>query len=312
MRARTAIGVAAATGAAGLGGFWLFAERGRLVQPSTVALARAAGPGSPLDGLHGYVYGRWTAEYIAYLRRWVLPRAAPEDRPRLADHYHSKVLRTEDAKAIVTLERPIPLVDLEQIIPYNTARHLVLEAGPDVALYECACRGSKADHCEPTQVCMVVGQPFVDFILEHHPQTARRATREQALAVLDEEHERGHVHTAWFKDVMLDRFYAICNCCTCCCVGLEAMKKWDVPTVVSSGYVAAVDGEACTGCERCVDACPFDAITIEQDVAVVDWAACMGCGVCEGQCRFDAIALRRDEAKGIPLDVRALAAQVVA
>jgi hypothetical protein len=38
----------------------------------------------------------------------------------------------------------------------------------------------------------------------------------EALDLLRAEHERGHLHSAWFKDVMLNRFYAICNCCKCC------------------------------------------------------------------------------------------------
>jgi hypothetical protein len=70
-----------------------------------------------------------------------------------------------------------------------------------------------------------------DFVLDHHPGRARQVSTEEALALLDAEHERGHVHTAYFKDACDHRFYAICNCCKCCCGGLEAMVKYGVPMV---------------------------------------------------------------------------------
>jgi ferredoxin len=153
---------------------------------------------------------------------------------------------------------------------------------------------------------MPIGQPFVDFILEHHPQSSRRLTQAEALDLLRAEHERGHLHSAWFKDAMLSRFYAICNCCKCCCGGIEAMVKYGIPMMASSGYVAQVDETLCVACDTCKDACPFGAIQVDG-TAVVKWEACMGCGVCVGQCPNKAMSLVRDEKKGVPFDVRLLA-----
>jgi heterodisulfide reductase subunit A-like polyferredoxin len=114
------------------------------------------------------------------------------------------------------------------------------------------------------------------------------------------------VHTAYFKDAAGDQFYAICNCCKCCCAGLEAMTRHGVPMVASSGFVAQVDEGACIGCGDCEHACPFGAMHVPYR-AEVTWDSCMGCGVCEGQCATGAVTLVRDERKGIPLDVGALA-----
>ena len=50
-----------------------------------------------------------------------------------------KVLTTENARAIVRLDEPIRRRDLEQIVPYPTARDIVLEGPPDVVAYECMC-----------------------------------------------------------------------------------------------------------------------------------------------------------------------------
>jgi ferredoxin len=285
---------------------WLFGERWRPLQRSTWRLVRTSGLRRFLNltTLHGYVYSRWTNQYIKGLTR--LPPPSPRGSKWLSDHYHGKVLTPEHAEAIVTNDREIPLQDLEQIIPYPLARDLVLKGPPDVAVYECACRHARPEPCQPTQVCMVVGQPFVDFILEHNPRSSRRLTQGEALGLLAAEHGRGHVHSAWFKDAMIGRFYAICNCCKCCCGGINAMVRQNTPMLASSGYVAQVDGTGCTACGKCQEACPFEAIEVNES-AVVDWEKCMGCGVCVGQCPDQAVSLARDERKGDPLDVRLLA-----
>ncbi len=286
--------------------FLLAGERGRL-RPSTLAFFRQSK--SCLDALHGYVYGRWTSRYLKTLFSLPAPSSSAEAGKaarKLADHYHGKVLTHDHAHAIVTLDRDVPLQEIEQIVPYPTARNIVLNGPPDVAAYECYCRHSRKTHCGPTQVCMVVGKPFTDFVLEHNPGKARRLTQAEALDLLEAEHARGHVHSAWFKDAMLDRFYAICNCCKCCCGGI-AMMRQGVAIMASSGYVAHIDQEVCARCGDCVEACPFNALSKNGGGTVLNWDLCLGCGVCEARCSTGAMTLVRDERKGLPLDVRLLA-----
>jgi heterodisulfide reductase subunit A-like polyferredoxin len=86
------------------------------------------------------------------------------------------------------------------------------------------------------------------------------------------------------------------------------MAKYDAPMVAASGHVAQVDESLCTACGACEEACPFGAIRVDE-TAVVTWEACMGCGVCTGQCPDAAVSLALDERKGLPLDVRMLAAE---
>ncbi len=299
---------------AGLLALWLIGERGHFLLPSTRASlheSRGNGSrqGSMLNKLHGYVYGRWPYQYIGFCINTLFPLMTPRLGRWWADHYHGKVLTTELARRIITLDHEIKRTDLEKIIPYPTARDIVLKGPPSVVLLECPCRHARDDHCQPTDVCMIVADG--SFTLDHHPQRSRRVTQEEALDLLQAEHERGHVHTAYFKNACDNRFYALCNCCSCCGGGLEAMVKYGVPMVASSGYVAQVDEEACIGCGDCESACPFEAITLEP-TSVVNWDKCMGCGVCEGQCETGAMALVLDENKGIPLDVQAIGAQAAA
>ncbi len=300
--------IALAVVGAALAGTWLFGERGRLIASSTLRFFKERGRWNifSLDFWHPYVYMRWTNQYIGWAANVLFPRIKPVEGERAwADGYHGKVLTQELAEALVSLDHHIPLQDLEQIIPYATARDIVLQGPPEIAAYECGCRHARQNPCQPTQVCMVVGQPFVDFVLEHNPQSSRRLTQPEALELLRAEHARGHLHAAYFKDVMLNRFYAICNCCKCCCGGIEAMVKHGVPMITSSGYVAKVDVEQCKACGTCQEACPFGAIQVNGN-SRIDWDKCMGCGVCAGQCPNGVITLVRDERKGIPLDVRLL------
>jgi len=288
-------------------GVWLLGERWRLLRPSTRKFVRESGGWRQMLNLNvivnGYVYARWTNQFQRLLIYHIAPRLGPRGKKWFSDHQHHKVLTHEHAKAIINLDHDIPLRDLEQIIPYPMARNLVLKGPPDVAAYECCCRHIRTNPCQPTQVCMVIGQPFVDFILEHHPGSSRRLSQTEALQLLEDEHKRGHVHAAEFKTAFLDRFYVICNCCKCCCGGIEVMNKYGVRQMVSSGFVAETNSDLCNSCGACVSACPFGALSLEANRVHMIWEKCMGCGVCIDLCPSNAKSLVRDERKGIPLDV---------
>jgi heterodisulfide reductase subunit A-like polyferredoxin len=112
----------------------------------------------------------------------------------------------------------------------------------------------------------------------------------------------------YYKDAMLGRFYAICNCCSCCCEAMNAPRN-GTPMLASSGYVARVDADLCGACGTCADYCQFAAISVDDGFAHIDAAACMGCGVCVAHCPQEAISLLRDPAKGEPLEIQRLIAR---
>jgi len=51
-----------------------------------------------------------------------------------------------------------------------------------------------------------------------------------------------------------------------------------------------IDQEKCTACGACVEACPVDAIKLE-DKAKVDPETCIDCGTCVDECPVEAITL---------------------
>ena len=59
---------------------------------------------------------------------------------------------------------------------------------------------------------------------------------------------------------------------------------------VLTNYYAAVDAEACSACETCVDRCQMEAIKV-NDVAGVDRDRCIGCGLCVTTCPSEALSL---------------------
>lgn len=277
-----------------------------------------------LDFVHGYIYGRWVYEYIDIgtgqhplakkISKWMKNlRIAPEKKPAtannrgMAETYHGKAVPLNAATQLVQINEPVNLPDLEQVIPYKRARSIVMKNPEHIVALDCPCRSAKENPCLPIDVCLVVGDPFASFIREHHPQRSRDITQDEAVEILKAEDERGHVHHAFFKDAMLERFYAICNCCECCCGAINSHKSGN-PMLASSGYVAEIDEDECIACEACADYCQFDALELDTETFTmrVVYENCMGCGICIDKCDQASITLVADESKGIPLEICAL------
>lgn len=291
---------------------------------------RASGA-SFMDWLHGYIYGRWIYHYIGltgdkkpwwrffwYPLFYLINRHSPflptkknktgdpnQTKPTWGDTYHGKSLPLEEATKLIKLDRAINTEVPEQVLPFTRAREIVLENPTKLAVIDCPCRSAMTNPCTPMDVCLVVGDPFVSFILQHHPTKSRAITSDEAVRILKAENARGHVTHAFFKDVMMGRFYAICNCCSCCCGAMKAQRH-GLNMLCSSGYMAEVDADKCVGCGICAEKCQFRAIGFRKDQAFIRPKRCMGCGVCIDSCAKDALTLRLAPERGEPLLVEKL------
>jgi len=305
-----------------------------LVKTSTLKFLREARhvPGfSWFDTLHGLVYARWPYLYIGIgtgehrlvkrygplvgrvarlLTRWDGQKSEPiggNGKPHIkfADTYHGKVVPLENARQLVMVNEDIRLPDLEKIIPYQRARDIVLTNPDHIVVLDCPCRVSRHAPCLPLDVCLIVGEPFASYVVEHHPQRSRWISQQEAVDILEAENARGHVHHAFFKDAMLGRFYAICNCCACCCGAMQAQRR-GTPMLTSSGYLAQVDEILCIGCGDCNAYCQFGALQVVDHHSQIDTEKCMGCGVCVNHCQQEALSLMLQPDKGEPLEIFAL------
>ncbi len=312
-----------------------------ILRPSTRAFLRESRKTRGfrwLDALHGYIYLRWPYLYVGVgtgehaLTRLLGPLAAPlwekQARPRnpdvepdakirnrtvpapktFADTYHGKVVSLSGATELLSVDRDVAGTFSEKVLPYSRARAIILKNPDHIVALDCPCRASRKHPCLPLDVCLIVGEPFASFMLEHHPGRTRSITPAEAVEILRAEDARGHVHHAFFKDAMFGRFYAICNCCGCCCGAMQAHRN-GIPMLVSSGYVCRLSLSACVGCAECTEFCQFNALRVHDGVNHVDETACMGCGICVSRCRRHALSLSRDPSRGDPLSLCDLMAE---
>ena len=308
--------------------------RERFINQSTIQLFKSGidTPGYSLsDFIHGYVYTRWPYLYIGigkgdhWIARFInsmrkifheskqdsytsnaqplrITLDARTPTQTFADGYHGKVVPLAAAKQLVMINEDIELRNLEEIVPYTHARDIIMQNPDHLVALECPCRAGVDNPCLPLDVCLIVGEPFASFVLDHHHQRARPISQSEAVNILSAEDQRGHVHHAFFKDAMLGRFYAICNCCSCCCGAMNAHQR-GTPMLASSGYICTVDEVLCVGCGTCQKVCQFSAIQKGKRVSVIDTQLCMGCGVCVTHCEQSALSLLRDPSCGEPLEI---------
>ena len=188
-----------------------------------------------------------------------------------------------------------------EVRPFESAAEIV-NAMQSWGVQDCICRKQKAligEGCDhPIDVCMVMNprpNAFDQSTIIH------ALTHEEALGTLRRAAEAGLVHSV---SNSVEGTYYICNCCTCSCGILRGMAELGIANVVaSSAFVNQVDEVICNGCEDCIEACQFDALSMDGLLAKVDSVRCTGCGVCVIRCSTGALGLVRrpdEEVKPVP------------
>jgi len=294
-----------------------------------------------LRRIHGYLYLKYIRLYIYYtsvavnmLRPVPLKLVKPEGvgydevddvvqystdiinattMNRKTNGYHAKVMIPDDAKKLFSLKEDLNLPDLPKtIVPYDVARRTIIRNPDRILLVDCPCRSARGEEaCQPMNVCMSLGEPWVSFMLENNEDLermhARLITQEEALEILRQQHEQGNIHAAFYKDGCGDQLYGFCNCCTCCCVALTAQNYAKAPLYASSGYKRKVDKSKCKNCGTCASYCHFFSPKMVDGAMVEQPEKCMGCSVCKDKCPNGAISLVRDDPSvSEPLDLDVL------
>jgi Fe-S-cluster-containing hydrogenase component 2 len=192
-----------------------------------------------------------------------------------------------------------------QIHPYESVAE-ILDAAKAWGVLDCICRKQKAligEPCEhPVDVCMILSTKPGAF--DQSP-VVKALTREQAQDTLRRAARAGLVHSVSnHKGLDGDQssFEYICNCCTCSCGVLRGIAEMGISNAVArSAFINQVDEASCSGCEVCLAACQFEALTVDE-VAHVSELRCVGCGVCVSTCPDGALVLvrRPQEQQEIP------------
>ncbi len=184
--------------------------------------------------------------------------------------------------------------DMEQIF----RRADVIAAGP------CGCRsggamgggssikrednkGPKCDH--PMWNCFQFRKDMAEFNLKRGGNL-KIYNVEQALEKSDEAERAGLIHEGPTNSATMPG--VICSCGSDCCgmiiVSRASGRIHELYT--PSRFQPVVDQEKCSGCQTCVEKCPFDAMEMVKPAGSKKMKAhllekeCMGCGVCVVGC----------------------------
>jgi len=183
------------------------------------------------------------------------------------------------------------------VLDYERATELIKSA-KQIGVGLCYCR-HKASHlgkaCDaPQEICMTLNTA-AESLIRHG--CARRIDAPECLDLLQQAWDRRLVQFA--ENVQRNASF-ICNCCGCCCDALIAMRRFGFVKNVTTNFVAALDAEKCTGCGKCAQVCPVEALSVvsahdgrntRRQVAKFQEDICLGCGVCVRACGKHALRL---------------------
>ena len=105
----------------------------------------------------------------------------------------------------------------------------IVDSSEGLALGPCTCRTVFRNCDNPLNTEIMVGLSRKIFA-EERPHDYREITKQEAKDTLKQCHQRGLIPT-----IIKCRqdFYAICNCCSCCCVPLRLSKKYGIGNAIT-------------------------------------------------------------------------------
>jgi Pyruvate/2-oxoacid:ferredoxin oxidoreductase delta subunit len=220
-----------------------------------------------LDLWEDFCQSEWYADWAKMVQTWKMPlwRVVPAKK---AISEETKLLPSEDVEAI-------------------------LEKATRFALANCSCRRIATRCNSPVDVCLQINRG-ADYAITRG--TGKELTKDEAMKIMDVAEEAGLIHSVYNSSAVTN---VICNCCTDCCIFYYPLSKYGVleKGVAKSRFQAEVDQANCTGCQTCVERCPFEAVGMvkipgeKKLKAQVSSEKCFGCGVCAVGCESEAIRL---------------------
>ncbi len=194
-------------------------------------------------------------------------------------------------EAILSSENALHVLDYERATE-------VIETATEIGVGLCYCRHKRQHQnracAAEMDICMTFNAVAASLIRSEY---ARRIEPAECKELLHKAWEQNLVQ---FGENVQNRVSFICNCCSCCCEALLAAQRFGYQHPVhTSNFIAGVE-QNCSGCGRCLSACPVKVITLEAEQtdgsgrkrAVIDEELCLGCGVCVRNCRLSALSLR--------------------
>ena len=104
----------------------------------------------------------------------------------------------------------------------------IVAAAGGLAVSPCTCRKVFHNCGNPLNTELLLGHSREAFMAER-PQENKEISREAALQIVRDAHKRGLVQTVIKCG---HHFYALCNCCACCCVPLRMKRDYGIGKAV--------------------------------------------------------------------------------
>jgi len=177
-----------------------------------------------------------------------------------------------------------PNITPDQILPMEDWKMQIHLAKRRIVA-PCGCRilWGKCDH--PIMTCFAVfDNSRGEYHLNKPGRLLKEVSEEETLEIVRANEEAGLIH------------WGVCYCCPDACEMLYSYTQGDrLDLVEPNRYEAMVDEDICTGCQDCVEKCPFNAIEMQKTVGSKKLKAhiisenCKGCGVCIVGCKQKAM-----------------------
>ncbi len=186
-----------------------------------------------------------------------------------------------------------------QVLDYERASE-VIKTATHIGIGMCYCR-HKMSHvgqaCDaPMDICMTFNGSAYSLVKHGY---ARQVEVAEGLDLLQQAYDHNLVQ---FGENVRQSVNFICNCCGCCCEAMIAARRFAVMNPIhTTNFLPIIDAEKCTGCGKCVSACPVEAMTLvsandarqpNRKTARLNEEICLGCGVCVRVCSKNALQLQ--------------------
>ncbi|MFC1977658.1 ferredoxin-like protein [Chloroflexota bacterium] len=158
------------------------------------------------------LYSRYRESFLRYYifqAKWTRIPLVGKVVRRVANLYGKKASRAY----LLTLDEANEIVDISE----------------GLALGPCTCRAVFRNCDNPINAEIMVGLSRNMFI-DERPHDYREITKQEAKDILRQCHQNGLIHT--IVKCRQD-FYAICNCCSCCCVPLRLNREHGIGNALS-------------------------------------------------------------------------------
>lgn len=187
-----------------------------------------------------------------------------------------------------------------EFLPTDVIKEVIKRSDDIVIMNSCLCRSSNNCKDYPQDIgCIFLG-PTARKIPKHvgklsTVEEALNQVDRADAAGLSHIIGRNKIDTVWMNIHPGKGLLTICHCCPCCCL-------WKVyPNLDDeiSNKLEKLDGvslelheDNCKKCKKCLDdICMFDAISFKNNKITIDSIICKGCGLCVNACKFNAITI---------------------